>query len=162
MRILLIAPLLVLALTACSKPQKMTVEEQIITNAFAGYVSAGSYDSVCNGSKLVKSDIKKNPDLANYMGNRQLFGARMGMLWKLRNPKGTVEEGVNSLKVVEKNIDAKVEKSLKDNGCDSEVGKEAKKMFELYTKTHPALISNLLDKTIVAQGGKVTPPEAIN
>lgn len=162
MRIFLVASIAILVLTACSKPEEMSVEEQIMVNAFAGYVSAGTYDRVCNGAKLANTDVKKNPEFAIYMGNRQLFGARMGVLWKMRNPEGTLEEGVKSLVSAEKNIDKKVEKSLKDNGCDSEAGQQGKKMYDLYTKTHPAVISGLLDKTITDQGGKITPPDAID
>lgn len=161
MRILFLLSILVVSLAACSKPKEMTIEEQTMTNAFAGYISAGTYDRVCNGQKLANTNIKENPEFAMYMGNRQLFGARMGMLWKLRHPKGTVEEGVASLIAAEKNIDEKVEQVLKEKGCDSEAGKQAKQMYELYTKAHPAIVSSLLDKMITDQGGEVTPPEAL-
>ena len=82
-------PILALLFAGCSEAKdKMTVEEEIMTNAFTGFVAAGTYDTVCGDKKLAVTDVKKNPDFTIYFGNRQLFGARMGTLWKVRHPRG--------------------------------------------------------------------------
>ena len=140
----------------------MTVEEEIMTKAFAGFVSVATYDSVCGGKKLaVTKNPEKNPAFVTYMGNRQLFGARMGTLWKMRHPKGTVEEGLASLISTDRAIGAKIAATLNEKGCESDEAMEGKKMFLLYTKTHPAQINDMLDNAIVKQGGKITPPDMI-
>lgn len=148
---------------ACSKAaEEMTVEEKVMTNAFSGFVAAGTYDSVCGGKKLAETDVKKNPDFAIYFGNRQLFGGRMGTLWKLRHKDGTPEQGIASLVATERSIAEKIAKVLKDQGCESEAGKQGKTMYDLYTKTHPAKLNAMFDKTIEKSGGKVTPPGTVD
>lgn len=159
MRYCLLLPLLAVLFSGCSEANdKMTVEEKVMTNAFAGFVSAGTYDSVCGGKKLSVTDAKKNPAFALYMGNRQLFGARMGALWKARHPEGTPEQGLVSLIQTERSIAAKIAATLKEKGCDSAEGQDGKRMFELYSQAHPAKINAMLDQSIVKDGGKVTPP----
>ncbi len=154
--------LLPLLSAACSDPKpKSTVEEKVISQAFTGFVLAGVYDRVCNGDKLAKFDAK-NPEHVNFMGNRQMFGARMGLLFKVRNPDAPLKMAVDALLDAEKSIARKAEESLKAKGCDSEAGQAAQKIYTLYTKSHPAQINEFIDKDIIKNGGTVTPPDAID
>lgn len=163
MRVFLFLPVLALLFAGCSKAnEKMTVEEEIVTNAFTGFVAADTYDSVCGGKKLADHDLKKNKAFEYYMGNRQLFGSRLGTLWKIRHPDGTMEQAIASLVATEKNIAGKITATLKEKGCGSEPGQQGKQMYDLYTKTHPAKINDMLDKSIVKAGGKVTPADAVD
>jgi hypothetical protein len=63
---------------------------------------------------------------------------------------------------VRKKISESIKASLKEKGCDSEDGKKAAKTLTLYSTTHPAIIYSLIDKTILKQGGTITPLDVID
>ena len=149
--------ILSLLLTACSKPAPLTSEEQVISQYFSNFAIAGAYDKICNKPPVIKMD-PKIPSNINWIGNMQVVAARFGEQIHKRSPDASVEKVTDRMLDVSKGISDKAEKALIQEGCQSEKGKAAGKLFEAYTKTPPWVVYGAIDKQIVGAGGTVSPP----
>lgn len=159
MKYFLITLVILLTHTSSAKAAaKLTVEEEIVTRAFAALTIAGIYDKICNESQTQKADPMTSESV-NFYGNMQMLAARMGGLWHVKNPQAPVDDGLKFLQTVQKKIEDSVEDKLQKSGCQSADGDEAKKAFTLITQTHPGVLYNILDKSITDKGGTITPPE---
>lgn len=150
--------ILITSISSAKAAAQLTIEEEIITKAFAALTIAGIYDKICNESKTQKADPMTGESV-NFYGNMQMLAARMGGLWHIKNPQASVDDGLKFLQTVQKKIEDSVEGTLQKSGCQSAEGDEAKKAFTLITQTHPGVLYNILDKSITDKGGTITPPE---
>lgn len=162
----LLALLLAVPLAACERPApedeveaEPTIEETVILQAFAHFVSVQAYDEVCLEGSL-RSMSPENPRLVVYLGNTEMLAARAGGVWRDRHPEGTVDDGVGSLMRFQQGIIARMTDRLRAEGCESEAGEDVAKAWELYTTIHPAILYGMLNREIEQRGGTVTAPES--
>lgn len=155
----MILSLLLIPLIGCDKSPNVSIEEQVITNAFINFIVALTYDEICNNtdpkSRYNFDEGEDKDKNVNLFGNQQLIVARIGGLMHLRSPEKSVEDGIKHLLSVQKKIEGHAEKSFNES-CSSEEALRAQKTYILYTNAHPAVISSMIDKTIEEKGGTVT------
>lgn len=153
--------LLFFAIPAHANPQNMTVEEQVIMKSFAGYVGGLVYDEVCNGTDPASRYDFEKPQNVMLMGNQQMLAARAGGVWKIRNPGGSVEDGLAFLLSVQERVEQHSKAVLEEKGCESPEAQSLARLYKLYSETHPGAVFAFIDKSIEDAGGTVTPLQEI-
>lgn len=150
-----------LSVAACNKTPETTIEEKITMKSFVGYLTALTYDEVCNGTdQKSRQDLKQRQNVM-LLGNQSMLAARVGGLWHVRNPEKSVEEGVKYLITIKEKVQSKFKETLNSKGCSSDEAKQAAKAYKLYSEYHPSIIFGLIDKSIKEAGGSVTSSEEI-
>lgn len=147
---------------ACAKANESTIEQNVMMKAFSGYVLSLTWDEVCNGTDP-KSRFENFSKSENTMllGNRQLFGARLGGVLHVQNPDKSVDEIVQHMTGMEKTIADNARAKLNAEGCSGATAQAGAKTYMLFSKSHPAQINAFMDKSITDAGGKVTSPDEI-
>lgn len=158
----IVAVILIFFLSGCERASAITTEEKVMIKGLSGYVIGLAWDEICNGTNPQSryEDFTKKENV-NLIGNRQLFGARLGGVLHVRHPKKSADEILLILNNMEKSIDQKARQKLKGEGCGGETAKAASKTYLLFSSTHPAVINKFMDKSIVDAGGTVTSSDEI-
>ena len=156
MRFLFLAIILISFLVSCSPPREVTIEEQVLRRSYEGFIVALTYDEICNGNDPKTIFDTERKESSMFFGHQNMLIARLGGLHMMHNPKLSMDESIQQLLEIRNKIKVAAKARLEAAGCDSEVGNQLGKAYEFYSRVHPAMAMEMIDKRIEEEGGTVS------